>query len=344
MSWIGFIVGVGLTLFTWTTVMKTLVFTRSGVPLLEQGVILGLRYLYARIGRLIASAESRDNFLSTMAPGALLAQLAAWLALFFVASALMFWPFLDGGFAEAARASGSSLFTLGISGPAGQAPTAFIFLTAATGIVVVALYIAYLPTLYGQFNAREAAVSQLESVIGAPPWGPTVLTSHREHGLIEGLPSLYARWDQLAAEVGVAITHYPLLAWFRGPNASTSWPTSLLAVLDSAALYTALMPADAPLECRAVVRTAAHTLDRVSKTMSFAVNATALAERNAEVGYADFLPEYERLRASGLPVAREPEEAWAAFCETRQAYAPQLLALADAVLAPASPWSEAGRA
>ncbi len=88
----------------------------------------------------------------------------------------MFWPFLDGGFAEAARASGSSLFTLGISGPAGQAPTAFIFLTAATGIVVVALYIAYLPTLYGQFNAREAAVSQLESVIGAPPWGPTVLT------------------------------------------------------------------------------------------------------------------------------------------------------------------------
>ncbi len=168
--------------------------------------------------------------------------------------------------------------------------------------------------------------------------------SHREHGLIEGLPSLYARWDQLAAEVGVAITHYPLLAWFRGPNASTSWPTSLLAVLDSAALYTALMPADAPLECRAVVRTAAHTLDRVSKTMSFAVNATALAERNAEVGYADFLPEYERLRASGLPVAREPEEAWAAFCETRQAYAPQLLALADAVLAPASPWSEAGRA
>ncbi len=77
MSWIGFIVGVGLTLFTWTTVMKTLVFTRSGVPLLEQGVILGLRYLYARIGRLIASAESRDNFLSTMAPGALLAQLAA---------------------------------------------------------------------------------------------------------------------------------------------------------------------------------------------------------------------------------------------------------------------------
>jgi len=33
------------------------------------------------------------------------------------------------------------------------------------------------------------------------------------------------------------------------------------------------------------------------------------------------------------------EEAWAAFCETRRAYALQLLALADEVLAPASPWS-----
>ncbi len=340
MSWFGFVVGVGLALFTWATVARTLVFTRVRVPILERGVILVLRRLYTAAARVIPGYERKDDFLSTMAPGALLVQLAVWLALFFGAAALMFWPFVEGGLDEGTRASGSSLFTLGISGPAGDGPTALIFVTAATGIVVVALYIAYLPSLYAQFNAREAAVSQLESLIGAPPWGPELLASHQEHGLIDGLPALYARWDQLIAEVSVAITHYPLLAWFRGPHPRTSWSTSLLAVLDSAALYAALAPDVAPVECRTVVRTGAHALDTVSRTIAFATDRGRGDAMATALTFEEFLSEYERLQSRGFPVLASPEEAWASFCDRRSSYAPQVLMLADAVLAPSAPWAD----
>lgn len=71
-------------------------------------------------------------------------------------------------------------------------------------------------------------------------------------------------------DVGVATSHYPLLAWFRGPSAYTSWIPSLLAALDSAALHTALVPDTAPAECRALVRTGSHALEKVSATMRFA--------------------------------------------------------------------------
>ena len=155
MSWVGFAIGVGLALFTWATVMNTLVFTRGPVPLVERGVILGLRRAYVWAAPRIRRYERRDNFLATLAPLALLMHLACWLTLFFGAYALMLWPFVDGGLSEGLRASGSSLFTLGVSGPGGPAPTALILVTATTGIVVIALYIAYLPTLYEQVNSRE---------------------------------------------------------------------------------------------------------------------------------------------------------------------------------------------
>jgi hypothetical protein len=217
-------------------------------------------------------------------------------------------------------------------------PTALIFVTSATGLVVIALYIAYLPTLYGQFNLREAVVSQLESRAGAPPWGPNVLARHQEHGITDALPTLYETWNTLVPEVSVAISHYPLLAWFRGPDSRTSWITSLLAVLDSAALYAALAPGTAPVECKALLMTSAHALEKVSSTISFATNSTRGDGQHSTPTFDEFRQESERLRSSGFPVTAKVEDAWAAFGGERSRYADRAYVLADAVLAPAAPW------
>ncbi|MGI9657915.1 MAG: hypothetical protein ACR2OD_03320 [Gaiellaceae bacterium] len=339
MKWLGLAVGLALVLFTWGTVMKTLVLTRAYAPLLERGVIVGLRRVYLGVAGALKTHERRDNFFSTLAPIVLLVQLAAGLALFLLGHALLFWPFVDGGLAEGARASGSSLFTLGVSGPDGAAPTALLFVAAATGIVVVALYIAYLPTLYGQFNSREAAVSQLEARSGAPPRGAEVLASHHQHGLLDTLPSLYGRWDQLVADVSVAINHYPLLAWFRGQDSRTSWITSLLAILDSAALYAAVAPERAPVECRALVLTSSHALEKVSKTLAFATRAGLAEAAVSAPTHEEFAHEYERLRASGFPVTAGLEDAWETFRAERDQYADRLALLSAAVLAPRAPWA-----
>jgi hypothetical protein len=42
----------------------------------------------------------------------------------------------------------------------------------ATGLAIVTLQIAYLPTLYPAFNRRETEVALLKARAGVPSWGP----------------------------------------------------------------------------------------------------------------------------------------------------------------------------
>ena len=154
--------------------------------------------------------------------------------------------------ASAFTAAGSSLFTLGFAEPAGAAPAVIVFAAAATGLAIVTLQIAYLPTLYAAFNRRETEVALLNARAGVPSWGPELLArTHYALGsgvsTIDTLPDLYARWERWAADVAESHTTYLPLVRFRSPRPLSSWVTALLAVLDSAALLLALSPKSAPV-------------------------------------------------------------------------------------------------
>ena len=92
-----------------------------------------------------------------------------------VGFAPLLWPFAADGVASAFIDAGSSLFTVGIAVPAGTAPAVTVFLAAATGLVILTLQIAYLPTLYAAFNRRETQVALLSERAGVPSWGPELL-------------------------------------------------------------------------------------------------------------------------------------------------------------------------
>src|SRR5229473_2139163 len=173
--------------------------------------------------------------------------LAAWLIVAYVGFALLLWPFATRGAVSAFVDAGSSLFTLGFAVPAGTAPAVIVFLAAATGLVILTLQIAYLPTLYAAFNRRETEVALLNARGGVPSWGPELLArTHYALGsgtsTLDTLPDLYARWESWAADVVESHTTYPVLVRFRSPGPLSSWVTALLAVLDSAALFLALSP------------------------------------------------------------------------------------------------------
>ena len=143
--------------------------------------------------------------------------------------------------------AGSSLFTLGFAVPAGAVPAVIVFLAAATGLVIVTLQIAYLPTLYSAFNRRETEVALLNARGGFPSWGPELLArTHYALGsgmsTLDTMPALYAQWERWASDVAESHTTYLGLVRFRSPQPLSSWVTSLLAVLDSAALFLALSP------------------------------------------------------------------------------------------------------
>jgi hypothetical protein len=118
--------------------------------------------------RNIGEYRRRDRVLATQAAVILLGQLALWLGVSYAGFALLLWPFAARGVASAFVDAGSSMFTLGFAVPAGTAPAAVVFVAAATGLVIVALQIGYLPTLYSAFNRRETEVALLNARAGNP--------------------------------------------------------------------------------------------------------------------------------------------------------------------------------
>ena len=109
--------------------------------------------------------------LATQAAAILLSQLAAWMILAFFGFALLLWPYASAGIGSAFSDAGSSLFTLGYQEPPGSWPAVLVFIAAATGLIIVALQVGYLPTLYAAFDRRETEVALLNARSGVPCWG-----------------------------------------------------------------------------------------------------------------------------------------------------------------------------
>ena len=200
----------------------------------------------------IADYRKRDRLRDGEAASILIAQLIGWLGADVVGFALLFWPFISGGFAAALTLAGSSLFTLGFAAPPSGAPGSSSPSRPRPGLIIVSLQIAYLPTLYGAFNRRETEVALLNARSGVPSWGPELLArTHYALGsgvsTLDTLPDLYARWERWAADVAESHSAYPPLVRFRSPRPLSSWVTALLAMLDSAALILALSPQSAPV-------------------------------------------------------------------------------------------------
>jgi hypothetical protein len=126
-------------------------------------------WAYEQVAARVGDYRRRDQVRATQAAAVLLAQLAAWLIVAYVGFALLLWPFAARGVVSAFIDSGSSLFTLGFAVPAGTAPAVIVFLAAATGLVILTLQIAYLPTLYAAFNRRETQVVLRAGNAGVDP-------------------------------------------------------------------------------------------------------------------------------------------------------------------------------
>jgi hypothetical protein len=287
----------------------------------------------------------RDRLLATQAPVILLGQLAAWLGISLLGYALLFWPFASPGITDAFTLAGSSMFTLGFAAPSGSVPAAIVFAAAATGLIIVTLQIAYLPTLYAAFNRRETEVALLNARAGVPSWGPELLArTHYALGSgvssIDTLPDLYERWERWAADVAESHTTYLPLVRFRSPRPLSSWVTALLAVLDSAALILALSPETAPtVPARLCLRSGFLCLNQIARAMGYDVPDETGPDARTSLTYADFLEAIARMREVDFPIEREPAEAWPDFAGWRVNYERAAFAVAAAVDAVPALWS-----
>jgi hypothetical protein len=259
----------------------------------------------------------------------------------------MFWPLVHGGITEAFRLAGPGLWQIGNDNARGGLEQALTDLASVIGILTITLQIAYLPTLYTEFNRRENAVTLLNARAGVPSWGPELLArSYYALGTgvstIDTLPELYENWESWAAEVGESHTTYLPLVRFRSPKPLSSWVTSLLAVLDSAALMLALNPSTAPVvPARLCLRAGFICFQDVARAMGIDIPAEPDPQAGISVTYEEFLEAIERMRFVEFPIEREAEidQAWLDFVGWRVNYERAAFAIAYAIDAVPALWS-----
>lgn len=339
LAWIGLPAGAFIVLGTLASVMATLVVPRGLRSRLAYAVQDAVSSCFRLLALRRRTYEQRDRVLSLAGPAFLIGLIGAWVLLLYAGFALLLWPYSGDSLATALRTAGSSMFTLGFSVPQGAAPTALVFLAAAMGLVVVALQIAYLPTLYSAFNRRETLVTMLESRGGVPAWGPEILARHELIDNVASLADLYGRWEEWAADLAESHTTYQALILFRSPHPLRSWVTGLLSVLDAAALHLSLNPLTAPAQARPFMRMGYMSLREIARVLRITYSADPKPDDPIQLTRGDFDDAWELLQSVGWQAEREVDEAWTHFRGWRVTYESLAYAIADRVDAPPALWS-----
>jgi hypothetical protein len=343
--WVAAAVGILLVLTGWQSVIGTLIVPRPVGSWLTRMVDRLVVTAYMVAIRPVSEYVRRDRILATQAAAILVGQLGAWLAIFLAGYTLLLWPSQGRSITGALTDAGSSIFTLGFAEPPGTAPAVVVFLAAATGMVVVALQIGYLPTLYAAFNRRETDVALLNSRAGVPSFGPEFL-ARTFYGLgsgvstIDTLPELYQQWERWAADVAESHTTYLPLVRFRSPLPYSSWVVSLLAMLDSAALILTLAPDEAPtVAARLFLRSGFTCLIRVARAMGMDIPLEADPDGGITLTYEEFVDGIARMQQVNFPTTRDAADAWPDFVGWRVNYESAAYWIAAAIDAVPAPWS-----
>ena len=337
--WAGFALGLVIVVVTFSSVVGTIVLPKGVHSRISYTVWRAIERPFMAAAARMRRYEAKDRLLGLLGPVSLLALLGAWLLLFLLGYALVLLPLTGDGFTTALRLSGSSLFTLGLAASPRQGATLVTFVAAATGLVVVALQVGYLPTIYGAYNRRETVVNMLESRAGEPAWGVELLA--REH-LIGGLDSLgpfFTDWERWAADLTESHVSYPWLLSFRSPYPLRSWVVSHLAVLDAAALYLALVPDRAPSAARHCLRTGFLGLRALAGVYRVELPDDPRPDAPIVLTYEEFSDGLDRLEAVGFPMEQSREETWRHFRGWRVNYEAAAYLLADRLVAVPAPWS-----
>jgi hypothetical protein len=338
-------VGLLLVVTSASSVVGTLIVPRSVTSWLTRWVDRLVNGAFVLITKPVRDFRRQDRILATHAATILIAQIAAWLAMFFVGFSLIFWPLVHGGITEAFRLAAPGLWQIGNNEARGGLQEALIDVASVIGILTITLQIAYLPTLYTEFNRREHAVALLTAQAGVPSWGPELLArTHYALGTgvstLDTLPQLYQEWESWAAEVGESHTTYLPLVRFRSPKPLSSWVTSLLAVLDSAALILSLNPSSAPVvPARLCLRAGFICFGDVARAMGFDIPADPDPSEGISVSYEEFLDAIAVLRLVNFEMERSPEDAWPDFVGWRVNYEKAAFAIAYAIDAVPALWS-----
>jgi hypothetical protein len=336
---IAVILGSLLVFFALFSAVKTLVIPRA-MPDRITGITFGIiRWMLNLPMRWARTYQSRDRIMVYYAPLALLVLLPVWLILVTLGYTGIFWGLGISDWYKAFLLSGSSLLTLGFAKAGDLLQLILVYSEATLGLLLIALLIAYLPTMYSAFQRRESAVSLLEVRAGHPPSAVEMLLRfNRIHGLSQ-LTETWITWEEWFVDLQESHTSLAMLVFFRSPQPRHSWVTAAGAVLDAAALTLSSLDIPHDFQADLCLRAGYLALRNIADFFNIPYNRTPRADDPISITRAEFDAAYDQFAGQDLPVKFNQDQAWRDYSGWRVNYDQVLLALAELTMAPQAPWS-----
>ena len=312
--------GFFLQLLVLDAAIRTFLLPRVANVRLSRLVSMGVATVFRLFASPRRSYPARDQVLSLYASIVLLTYQALWLALSVIAFGFGFVAAGVSGFGLAFEMSGSSLFTLGTISGSGGVQITISFVEASIGLTLLALLIAFIPTLYTAFQRRELSVARLAVRAGMPatPWG--VLEVAQSVKSFDALDKLWLEWEQWFIDVGETHTTLTILNFYRSPNPNQTWIGAAATVLDAAAIFNAAVDVEPSPTAGLCIRSGWIALRRLADY--FRIPYPLHPERTIPIAISrhEFDLVLEHLARSGVPLVADHDAAWQDFLGWRVNY------------------------
>jgi hypothetical protein len=335
-----FLLGSVMVIFTLSSALSTFVLPRAARSQLNRIVFGILRRIFNFIMHFAKIYPRQDAIMAYYAPIGLMLLLPTWYVLILFGYAAMFWALNAGNWFAVFRLSGSSLIGLGFDASETTFVTILVFSEAMIGLILVAMLIAYLPTMYSAFSRREQVVNLLEVRAGSPPSALEMLLRFNRNQGLDKLADYWKVWEEWFADIEESHTTLPALIFFRSPRAENSWITAAGAVLDAASITLAAV--DIPYEISAAlsIRAGFLALRRIATYFDIPnPQNPQYPETPICIERKEFEEVVNQLLAAGLPIKADREKIWRDFAGWRVNYDRALILLCGLVMAPQAPWS-----
>lgn len=336
---VAFLAGAYLVVYTVLSGIRTFVLPRPAQVLLFRLVFLNVRRLFNLRAVRAESYADRDRVMALYAPIALFFMPVVLMGLVMLGFMAIYWALSPLSFIESFKLSGSALFTLGSFTNDDPLLMVFEFSEALLGMILVALLIAYLPTIYNAFTRRETQVQLLEVRAGTPPAAWELIARSHRNGELTQLREFWGDWQMWFAEIEESHTSLPALAFFRSPRPELSWVTAAGVVLDAASLM--LSTIDIPREPRAAfcIRSGYLALRQIAIFFETPYNETPAPDDPITLTREEYDDACGYLETQGVPLHADRDQTWRDFAGWRVNYDRELISLAALTMAPYAPWS-----
>lgn len=333
------IVGISIVIGTIISAIETFVMPR-GINVWLTRIIFNTIFWFFRLRlRKAPLYEDRDRVMAFYAPVGVFVLPIVLLILVQIGYMFLYWAAQPQPLIDLFRLSGSSLLTLGYAAGDGFVFKILEFSEATLGLILVALLIAYLPTMYSAFSRREALVAQLETLAGSPPSAVMYITRAYRTGQLDGLTENWSAWRQWFAEVEESHTSLGPLSFFRSPKPERSWITAAGTVLDTAALILSVVAVPPDPRLAFTIRTGYLALRHISDFLNIPYDPDPQPNDPITISRDEFDTAVAEIAAAGVPIKPNMDQAWRDFSGWRVNYDVVLVKLASLLMAPYAPWS-----